>query len=245
MSTGPSVGSAEPEAVPCRSEELAAGIRAELPLLLGVIPFGMIYGALALGAALPMATSQSMSAVVFAGSAQFVIVQMVGAGVPAAMLVPTVLVVNLRHALYSASLAPYLGGLSSRWRLVLSYLLTDEAYAVAIVRFRQAGAAAHRHWFLLGAGLTLWAGWQASTLVGIVLGAGVPAEWSLDFALPLTFIAMLAPLVQGRASVAAVVAAGTIAALGYELPLKLAIVVAAGGGVAAGVVVDWIQKRRS
>lgn len=228
-----------------RLAEFQAGVRAELPLLLGVVPFGLIYGALAVSAGLPLLVAQGMSSIVFAGSAQFVIVQMVAAGVPAAMLVAAAFVVNLRHALYSASIAPYLAGLGGRWKAILSYLLTDEAYAVAILRFREAGPAAFRHWYLLGAGLTLWAAWQASTLVGVTLGAKVPADWSLDFALPLTFVAMLAPLMEGKASLAAGLAAGLVAVVGYDLPLKLAIIVAAVCGVAAGLFVDWVEKRRS
>ena len=173
---------------------LWAGVRAELPLLIGVMPFGLVYGILALEAGIPAGIAQALSSVVFAGSAQLVMVQMVAAGAPAAMLVVAVFVVNLRHALYSASIAPCLVGVSRTWRLALSYLLTDEAYAVAIARFRT-GNGRGRHWYLAGAGLTLWLGWQLSTWAGIALGTQVPQGWSLEFALPLTFIAMLVPMV--------------------------------------------------
>lgn len=161
------------------------------------------------------------------------------------MLVATVFVVNLRHALYSASVAPHIQHLSKAWKLVLAYVLTDEAYAVAIQRYAEEGETDHRHWFFLGAGLTLWSGWQLSTLAGIVLGAQVPESWSLEFALPLTFIALMVPWVKDRAGVAAaLVAAGTVV-FASELPLKLGLLVAALAGITAGMLVDWKVKSRS
>jgi 4-azaleucine resistance transporter AzlC len=117
--------------------EFFSGIKAELPILIGVIPFGMIYGVLALGAGLEPVQAQAMSSIVFAGSAQFVSAQLLYAGTPGAVIVLTVAVVNLRHALYSASLAPYLKPLQPGWKWLLAYLLTDEAYAVTITHYQQ------------------------------------------------------------------------------------------------------------
>ena len=113
--------------------EFLFGVRDELPILLGVIPFGMIYGILALSAGLNPFDAQAMSAVVFAGSAQFMLAQLVKSGTPALVMIMTGFVINLRHALYSASLAPYTRHLSPFWKTVLSYLLTDEAYAVTVL----------------------------------------------------------------------------------------------------------------
>jgi hypothetical protein len=84
--------------------------------------------------------------------------------------------------LYSASIAPYTKHLSGWWKAGLSYLLTDEAYAVTIGNYEREGDNSYKHWFFLGAGLTLWIFWQLSTAAGILLGAVIPAEWSLDFA---------------------------------------------------------------
>ena len=113
--------------------EFLSGILAELPILVGVIPFGIIYGALAVEVGLPRAAAQAMSFIVFAGSSQIVITQLVDFAAPAAVIILTAGVVNLRHALYSASIAPYLSGLKTKWKWLLAYLLTDEAYAVAKV----------------------------------------------------------------------------------------------------------------
>src|SRR5512147_2947960 len=125
------------------------GVRAELPLLIGVFPFGMIYGALALNAGLSTSAAQLMSSIVFAGSSQFVATQLIHDGAPAFVIVLTIAVVNLRHMLYSASLAPYLKNLSMRWKILLSYLLTDEAYAPSIIKYERDGVDPFSHWFVL------------------------------------------------------------------------------------------------
>src|SRR5512141_3377963 len=133
-----------------------AGVRAEIPLLIGVFPFGMIYGALALNAGLSTAAAQLMSSIVFAGSSQFITAQLVHEAAPGFVIVLTIAVVNLRHMLYSASLAPYVASLSTRWKTLLSYLLTDEAYAATIIHYETEGVTPLGHWFFLGAGFSLW-----------------------------------------------------------------------------------------
>lgn len=228
-----------------RQAEFWAGVRAELPLLLGVAPFGMIYGTLAVSAGLPVGTAQAMSAVVFAGSAQFVIAQLVGGGAPAVVILLTAFIVNVRHALYSASLAPYLRRLAWPWKGLLAYLLTDEAYAVVITRYLRPEAGGYPHWFFLGAGLALWSCWQVTTAAGVFLGAQLPGNELLGFALPLTFIALVVPALKDRASVVAAVTAGVAVMLGGGLPLKLGLVTAALVGIGGGVVVEWAQKRFS
>lgn len=219
-----------------------AGARDELPILLGVIPFGLIYGITARAAGIPPLIAQGMSALVFAGSAQFVVAQLVDAGAPAAIVVATVFVVNLRHLLYSASIAPFLQHLSGGWKALLAYLLTDEAYAVAIMRYQQPSVA-HKRWYFLGAGLALWATWQASTAAGIILGTSIPAAWPLDFALPLTFIALVIPSIRDRAGVAAALMAAVTVLLAGSLPFKLGLIVAALVGMGAGLAVEAAGAR--
>lgn len=221
-----------------------AGVRAELPLLVGVFPFGMIYGALALSAGLSKSAAQMMSSIVFAGSSQFVAAQLIHESAPGLVIVLTIAVVNLRHMLYSASLAPYLASLSTRWKTLLAYLLTDEAYAPTILHYERNGVQPFGHWFLLGAGLALWSTWQASTALGIFLGAAIPASWSLDFALPLTFIAMVVPVLKGRPYIAAALSAGIVALIAHALPFKLGLILAALTGIAVGTALE-AQAARS
>ncbi len=217
------------------------GVRAEFPLLVGVFPFGMIYGALALDAGLSKLASQLMSSIVFAGSAQFVTAQLIRDAAPAAVILLTIAVVNLRHMLYSASLAPYLKNLSLRWKVLLSYLLTDEAYAPTIIEYERSGVKPTSHWFLLGAGTGLWTIWQISTALGIFLGAAIPETWPLDFALPVTFIAMVVPSLKNRPMIASALSAGLVATLAYGLPFKLGLILAALTGIVVGTI---LEKKR-
>lgn len=215
-------------------QEFRAGVKALLPMLIGVVPFGMIYGVLALANGLHPATALAMSIILFAGSAQFLFCQLVGAGVPPPIIVAEIGLLNLRHALYSATLGPHTTHLPKRWKWALAYLLTDEAFA-AISRYpRDDDTHPHRHWFYLGAGLALWCGWQLSTAAGVLLGARLPTDWPLDFALPLTFIAIVVPLIRNRALLATALAAGGIALLAAGLPFKLGLLLAALTGMATG-----------
>lgn len=215
-----------------------AGVREEIPLLVGVFPFGMIYGALALNAGLSLAASQMMSSIVFAGSSQFITAQLVHDAAPGLMIVLTIAVVNLRHMLYSASLAPYLEKLPIRWKIPLAYLLTDEAYAPTVLKFEREGITPFGHWFLFGAGLALWSTWQVSTGLGIFLGAAIPPNWPLDFALPLTFIAMVIPTLKNYPTIGVVLSAGLVALLANGLPYKLGLILAALTGIFIGTMLE-------
>lgn len=221
-----------------RSRNFWAGVRAELPLLIGVFPFGMIYGALALNAGLSTTAAQMMSSIVFAGSAQFITTQLVHEVTPGPVIVLTIAVVNLRHVLYSASLAPYMASLSTRWKTLLSYLLTDEAYAATVIHYEKDGTTPLSHWFFLGAGFSLWFTWQLSTALGIFLGTAIPESWSLDFALPLTFIAIVVPVLKNHPGVAAALSAGIVALLAYSLPYKLGLLLAALLGISVGTFLE-------
>lgn len=215
-----------------------AGVRAEFPLLIGVLPFGLIYGALALNAGLSPAAAQMMSSIVFAGSAQFVTAQLVHETAPGLVIVLTIAIVNLRHMLYSASIAPYFKDLSLRWRVFLAYLLTDEAYAATAIHYEEEGLTPTSHWFFLGAGFSLWFTWQVSSALGIFLGAAIPTSWPLDFALPLTFIAMVMPVLKDRPVIAAALSAGLVALLAYSLPFKLGLILAALTGIFVGMLLE-------
>ena len=225
--------------------EFLAGCRDEAPLQLGVVPFGMLYGIGAIQAGMPVWVAQLASAVVFAGAAQLVIVQMLAVGAGALPIGLTSGLLNLRHMLYSMSIAEHVRHLPRRWRLLLAYLLTDEAYAVAILRYQVTPAPDDRpdlrHWYLLGCGFTLWLTWQLSTAAGLLFGASVPAGWDIDFAVPLTFIALLAMLMKERAGQAAALVAALAALAFAALPYKLGLVVAIVLGLVAGV---WASKRR-
>jgi predicted branched-subunit amino acid permease len=204
-----------------------AGIRAELPIVLGVLPFGLIYGVLAVSAGMSPALSVASSVIVFAGA-------------PALVIWATTFIVNLRHLLYSAALAPYAAHLPRRWQLLLGYLLTDEAYVVTAVHYEseQGSPLENQHWFWLGAGLTLWVSWQLSTITGVLFGTQVPESWSLDFTLALTFIGMVVPLCRYHPNLAAAMVAGAVGVLTNAWPYRLGLMAAALSGIAAGVLME-------
>jgi 4-azaleucine resistance transporter AzlC len=230
------VSSSRAGAVPPRAaKSFWAGVRAEAPILLGVIPFGLIYGALARSSGISPAASQMMSSIVFAGSAQFIAVQLVHESVPGLIIVLTIGIVNLRHMLYSASVAPYIEHLPMRWKTLLAYLLTDEAYAATIIHYEQDGTTPTGHWLFLGAGMALWTTWQISSALGIFLGASIPSSWPLDFALPLTFIGMVVPVLKDKPLAGSALSAGLIALFAYSLPYRLGLILAAFVGLAVGV----------
>lgn len=225
--------------LPSAAAQFWAGVRAELPLLLGVFPFGMIYGMLALEAGLTPLAAQAMSSVLFAGSAQLMTVELLRTAAPGFVVILTIFLLNVRHMLYSASVAPYLQKIPLRWKLLLAYLLTDEAYAVSIINFSRQKNAPYRQMVLFGAGITLWTAWQISTGAGILLGAVIPAAWSLDFTIALTFIALAMPAIRDRPALVAALAAGVTAILAYHLPFKLGLVAASLVGIGAGM---WSER---
>jgi 4-azaleucine resistance transporter AzlC len=225
-----------------RRQEFWTGVRDEAPILLGVVPFGLVFGALAISAHLSALASQAMSSIIFAGASQIIAAQLIATGTSGLVILMVVFVVNLRHALYSASVALHVKNLSTGWKLLLAYLLTDEAYAVTITHYNQEGDSHYQHWYYFGAGLTLWSSWQVSTAIGIFIGAQIPASWPLDFVLPLTFIALVVPAIKDRAGLAAAAVAGLVGLLATNFPYKTGLMLAALIGIVTGLVIEGRQK---
>lgn len=217
-----------------------AGARATLPLIVGAIPFGIIFGALAVTSGLSAGGAAAMSAIVFAGSAQFISLGLIAAGANAPVIVLTTLIVNLRHMLYAATLAPQLRKLPQRWLLPLAFWLTDESFVVAAQQFEEHPDSGHKRWYLLGSEVFMYANWQAVTGVGILAGRAIedPRSWGLDFAMVVTFIGMLVPQVKDRPALAAVVVAGAAALLGHGLPNQAGLLLAALLGIGAAVLLE-------
>lgn len=224
---------------------MVEGVRDMTPILLGVAPFGLVAGATAVDAGFPPVLAAALSVLVFAGASQLAVIDLVGKGAPAGVIVVTAVVVNLRYLMYSASFAPYIRSFARRWRVPLTYLLTDQAFALTVTRFEaDTGIAGRtddpetRQWYYFGAAAVIWVTFQVTTVVGILVGARVPPAWSLEFAVPLTFLALVVPNVEDSASAVAAGVAGTVAVLGIGLPLNLGLTVGALSGVVAGLLVD-------
>ncbi|MBI3140786.1 MAG: AzlC family ABC transporter permease [Rhodocyclales bacterium] len=223
-----------------RRRAFLAGLRACLPLLPSILPFGMVCGAAAAGAGLSFGQAFALSWMVFAGSSQIVATQLFAAGAPGWVIVATGWIVNLRFAMYSAALAPHFRGVPPGRRWLGAYLLTDQAFAVTMARALEGRAGTV--WFYLGIAATLWLLWQVSSLAGILLGTLIPASWSVDFVVALTFIALLAPLLRDRYLAAAALAGGAAAVL-LDLPMKLNLMAAAAAGVAVGLALERLWPK--
>ena len=217
------------------------GVRGVLPLLVGVVPFGLIFGVTAAGSEVGGGLGYATSLIIFAGAAQLATVQLITDGAAAAVVVATALVINARHFMYSAALAPHFRELSSADRLVLPYVLTDQAFAVSISRFEVALDPAYKRWFYVGAGMGLWTTWQITTFVGVVLGTTVPESWQLDFAIPLVFLALLVPTLRDRPSVVAAVVGGAVAVAANGVAYNLGLIIGALSGIAAGVIAERLR----
>ena len=219
------------------------GVRVTLPIVSGVLPFGLIFGVLVADAGIHPLLAWSTSSLIFAGSAQFLAVPLFAEGASFIVLVFTTFIINLRHLLYSASMAPHAQNLSRGWQVILSYLLTDEAYVPTILHYEDKRVAStHKHWFWLGAGLTLWTTWQTFTGLGIFVGEQLlPEGLGLEFTLALTFIGMIVPQLVSWPPVASALSAGVVAVLAYPLPYRLNLMLAAAVGIAVGL---WLERRQ-
>ena len=207
------------------------GILDCLPLLLPVVPFGIIFGVIGMELGVGPYVTYATSFIIFAGSSQIVFIQLISAGASPLVTLTSVGIVNSRHLLYGAVLAEYLEKLKLRWKILLSYLLTDQAFAVSNKYFKKNNKNKFAHYHLLGSGLSLWVTWQLSTILGIVLGAIVPEELGLSFTIPLTFISLLVSEFRKSKHIIVILVSGCVALLAYNMPFKTYIIIAAIAGL--------------
>jgi predicted branched-subunit amino acid permease len=222
--------------------EFRAGLRASLPLLVAVAPFGLVTGVAMAAAGIPAFEAMAMSVLVYAGAAMLAAAQLIAAGTPALVVIMAVAIVNLRHFMYSASIRPYLAGEPLWRRMLVAYALVDNTYAMFIQRFSTHPQAEGKFEYFLGLTVPVWLCWQATVAAGIAAGARLPAAWKLEFAAPLAFIAMTIPFLRGRPMLAAAVSAGATAVLAHGLPLRLGLALAAVVGIVSGMAVEKLLR---
>jgi 4-azaleucine resistance transporter AzlC len=216
-------------------------------MMVGAAPFGVIFGTLAVGSGIPVWATIALSVFVFAGSSQFVAVSMLSGGVALPVLWLTTFVVNLRHALYSATLLPYARHLPARWRWPLAFFLTDETFAVVENQLRHHTGELDGARYWMGSSLAMYLNWLIWTVVGVAVGQSVPglATLGLDFAMVATFAAIVAPQLRSRPVLVAALVAGLVAMLARELPFKSGLMLAAAAGVAAGVMAETLANQNN
>jgi predicted branched-subunit amino acid permease len=223
--------------------QFAAGVRAVTPILIGVFPFGVIAGLSAIDSGLSTLQEVGLSTIVFAGAAQLAAIELLSEDAAVPVIIATMLVVNSRMVMYSAALAPHFKELQPAPKVGASYLLTDQAFAVSILHYEDDRLSlADKLSYYLGAGIGLWGMWQASTLTGAVVGTELPDGLSLDFAIPLVFIALLVPALRDSPAVMAAVVAAFVAVVAAPLPYNTALWLAAIGGIAAGLIWEQVTK---
>lgn len=225
------------------SKDFREGFVEMLPACIGLLPFGLVCGVGAASAGANWLASLGMSAIIFSGAAQILAAQLVAADAPIAVIVLTCFVLGLRFLMYSAAMAPYLRPLPPGMQKLLAFLLTDQAFAVAIRRFN---ASEDRHaagLHFLGCGVALYAVWQISCMVGFLAGNLIPSTWSLEFAVPLCFLALVAPLFRDVPSVTAAITAGVAVLALSGLPMRLNLIVAGVLGIVVGTLADLARER--
>ncbi len=212
-----------------------------LPMTVGLIPFGIVCGVGAISVGASPVSALAMSMIIFSGAAQIIATQLLAGGAPFAVVVLSCFVVSLRFLMYSAALAPYLKPVNHRWRNLVAFLLTDQAFASSIRRFRESPDLRGSVSYFVGGGVVLWLAWQIATIAGIVAGAVIPASWQLEFVVPLCFLAVLAPLLRDRVTLLVVVVTGVAAIALDNMPMRLSMICAGLIGIAAGVVADTVR----
>ncbi|HKE52638.1 MAG TPA: AzlC family ABC transporter permease [Actinomycetes bacterium] len=215
--------------------DIAAGARAMLPWLIGVVPFGLVIGLSAAQASIPTLAGWLTGPLIYAGSAQVAVIQMLDAGAAPMVVILAALVINLRLILYSATMARHWRGTPWWWRMVAGYLLIDPSFAVGLDGYDRPAnrSRAHAHYF--GGAVVLWAAWLVAIGTGAMLGAGLPGWLQLEFVIPLFLVGEVVSKLADPALRRAVLVAAAVAVLSLAAPLHLGIVLAIVAGIAAGL----------
>ena len=218
------------------------GIVDVLPLLIPVVPFGIILGAIGIELGFTPLETFATSFIIFGGASQIVFLQLFSGGASSLITVTSTFVVNSRHLLYGASLSEYLNKLSLSWKILLSYLLTDQAYAVSNIYFEKNKSNELKHYYLLGSGFILWFVWQIFTIVGIFLGSIVPEELGLSYTIPLTFISLLVGYFRKFDHLLIILISGCLSIALYNAPLKSYIILSSFTALVVAFILILLKK---
>jgi len=223
--------------------DFITGARDSLPILLGVVPFAMICSVAAVSVGLTPFEAIGMNLIVFAGASQLAVLQLMGEGAVWLVMVLTAWVINLRFSMYSAAIAPYLQKEPFYRKAPFAYILSDHSFGVTMSRFANE-IPANPAWYFYGSTVIIWATWNTSAVVGALLGTLVPKSWGLDFAFPLSFMALMFAALKDRPAVIAALVGGLSAILAKGLPYNLGLVLAASLGIGAGLLAEKIDKEK-
>lgn len=223
-------------------QDFLTGARDSIPILLGVVPFALICSVAAISVGLNPVEAVGMSFIVFAGASQLAVLQLIGEGAVWFVMLFTAWVINLRFIMYSASLAPYLQDEPLRRKIPFAYILSDQAFGVTMSKIAPQ-VPANPAWYYYGVALAIWLTWIFSAIFGALLGNLIPASWGLEFAFPLSFMALMFAALRDRPTVIAALVGGTTAILTKGFPYNLGLIIAALLGIFAGVFADKGAKK--
>lgn len=218
-----------PAPVPGVGLAFAAGMVRALPFLIVLVPFGLVFGVTAIRAGLDLWQVIGFSAVVLAGASQITALQLMVDHAPLIVILLSALAVNLRLGMYSAALVPWLGSASAGARALIAYVLIDQSFALSLQQFEDNPrmSVPQRTAFFFGTATVLALTWPVFTAVGATLGRAIPPEYALDFAVPITFLSMIAPQLRSLPHLAAAVTGFVLAALLRGLPAGVGLLIAA------------------
>ncbi len=221
-------------------------MRDTIPMVIGAIPFGIIFGTLANANGLTRFEIIALSAFVFAGSAQFIALGLFASGAGWPVILLTTGVVNLRHLLYSATMVLHIKHLPQFWKAVLSFGLTDESFVIVIQRYEVGDKSSFKHWYFLGSVVFMYSNWQLCTWIGLSLGQKIPilSNLGLEFAMLVTFIAMVTPYLKSSPMWVATLVAGITASFSYSLPYKVGLMLSAIMGIYAGILMEKYLRNK-
>ncbi|MHA6263356.1 AzlC family ABC transporter permease [Arenibacterium sp. CAU 1754] len=222
------------------------GCRDGLPFIFVAGPFGVLFGVLAAEAGLDLVEIMTFTFTVFAGAAQFTALQLLQEQTPTLIVLASALAVNLRVAMYSASLTPYLGAAPLWQRAFAAYFTVDQSYALSVVQFETDHdmTVPQRMAYFFGTNALIAPLWYTASFVGAVMGSRIPESWALDFALPIAFLAMIAPMLRTLAHVIAALVAIIVALFAAAIPYNLGLLVAGAAGMMAGAHAELVLSRR-
>ena len=225
----------------------ARGALDTFPLIVAATPFAIIYGALALNNGLSFVATLSMSIFVFAGASQFVAVTLVGAGAPLPIIIATVLVVNLRHILYSIRFMPNIKKLPKWQRIPMAFWMTDESFSVAS-RFIDQKNPSDRQWqrYYWGSAIAMYLNWIFFSYIGMLLGQHIPGvtEWGLDIAMILAFIAIVVPLLKTNSHICCALVAMASSVITLHWPYQIGLLFSSLLAIGVGVLIDNYQDKK-
>jgi len=223
------------------------GARDTTPLILAAIPFGIVYGALAHSSGLSYWTAMAMSAFVYAGSAQFIVIGLIAASAALPVILVTVFIVNLRHALYAASLMSEVISLPQRWRLPIAFFLTDETYATVTNRLNKSPTAIDIRWYYMGSAAFMYLNWQLCTFIGLALGEHIPdiKSWGLDVAMVVAFIGIVVPLLKTKAHWVCAGVATVVALISHDWPHQTGLLISSISAIAIGLGMEYWNRQQA